>query len=180
MMTLRSWKGSTGRMWHLTLPYMGRMLMERYMTLWVNTCEYSPVLMVFPIVVCVFVDVIHKGLLIIVVFITSCSLKCWSCVICCTPAGSQRVEHLPSGHHFGYCWTWKWHHYWGCQYTLLVFWHVEDHLCMAHWGHGPLQYQLLALWRAQIMVKTLTTIFLISAEIKLLILTHSNIIVILT
>lgn len=35
MTTLRSWKGNTGRMWHLTLPYMGRMLTGLCMTLWV-------------------------------------------------------------------------------------------------------------------------------------------------
>lgn len=35
MMTLRSWKGSTGRTWLLTLPYMEQMLMGLCMTLWV-------------------------------------------------------------------------------------------------------------------------------------------------
>lgn len=44
-MTLRSWKGSTGRMWHLTRPFMGRMLMERYMTLWVFTACFWPLLL---------------------------------------------------------------------------------------------------------------------------------------
>lgn len=71
-----------------------------------------------------------------------------------TPAGSQRVEHLPFRHHIGHCGTWKWHYHWGRQYTLPVFWHVEDHICLAHGGHGPLQHQLLALWRTQVLVKT--------------------------
>lgn len=47
MMTLRSWKGSTGRTWHLTLPFMGQMLMERYMTLWVFTACFWPLLWLF-------------------------------------------------------------------------------------------------------------------------------------
>lgn len=67
-------------------------------------------------------------------------------------AGSQRVEHLPFRHHIGHCGTWKWHHHWGRQYTLPLFWHVEDHICLAHRGHGPLQHQLLALWRTQVLV----------------------------
>lgn len=37
MITLRSWKGSTGRMWPLTPLYTGQMLMERCMIQWVDT-----------------------------------------------------------------------------------------------------------------------------------------------
>lgn len=46
--------------------------------------------------VCVSVDLIHKGRLITVFII------CLSCIISSTPAGCQRVEHLPPEHHFGY------------------------------------------------------------------------------
>lgn len=71
-----------------------------------------------------------------------------------TPAGSQRVEHLSFRYYIGHCGTWKWDYHWGRQYTLPVFWYVEDHICLAYGGHGPLQHQLLALWRTQVLVKT--------------------------
>ena len=92
--------------------------------------------------------------LIIVVCRTSWSPICWSSSFCSIPAGRERVEYLPVGHCLGHRGARQRHHYWGCQHAILVLWYVEDHLCMAHRGHGSLQHQLLALWRAQVMVKT--------------------------
>lgn len=45
-----------------------------------------------------------------------------------------------------------WCVYSGSKHTLSVLWNVEDQLLLAHGGHGPLQHQLPALWRAQILV----------------------------
>ena len=66
--------------------------------------------------------------------------------------GHSRVEHWPPQHVAGYGGAGVRHRYWGCQYSLYVFRHVEDHICMAHWGHGPLQHQLPALRTAQVLV----------------------------
>jgi hypothetical protein len=40
----------------------------------------------------------------------------------------------------------------GGQHCLPLLWHVENNLCLAHRGHGPLQYQLLTLRRAKELV----------------------------
>lgn len=46
-----------------------------------------------------------------------------------------QIEHNP-----GYCGEWKWHNHWRSEYSLPIFWHVENFLCLAHRGHGSLQY----------------------------------------
>lgn len=40
----------------------------------------------------------------------------------------------------------------GGQHSVSLLWDVEDHLLLAHRGHGPVQHQLPSLWRAQVLV----------------------------
>lgn len=87
MMTLRSWKGSTGRMWRLTLPYMGQMLMELYMTLWVDTSWVWLLLWIFISIdyccLCVcWPDTPQMLRLIIVIFITALLILCYLLCSC--------------------------------------------------------------------------------------------------
>lgn len=72
-------------------------------------------------------------------------------IIACSPE-HWRMEHRPSKHTAGYGGAGMWDRHWGCQHSILVFWHVEDNLCLAHWRHGPLQHQLLALRAVQVLV----------------------------
>lgn len=131
MTTLRNWKGSTGRTWLSTLQYTGRMLTGLCMTLWVLNPlgvvahqKWSQFCSLF------FFFRFQSGHGVIVFFSV--------CYV--TAVGSQRVEHLPFRHHTGHCGTGKWHHHRRCQHTLPVFWYVEDHICLAHRGHGPVQH----------------------------------------
>lgn len=43
----------------------------------------------------------------------------------------------------------------GSQHSVSVLRHVEDHLLLAHGGHGPVQHQLPPLRRAQVLVSFL-------------------------
>lgn len=43
----------------------------------------------------------------------------------------------------------------GGQHSVSVLRHVEDHILLAHGGHGPVQHQLPPLWRAQVLVSSL-------------------------
>lgn len=78
-----------------------------------------------------------------------CKLLIKMPVIC---SGHSRVEHWPPQHTAGYGGAGVWHRHWGCQHSLPLFWHVEDHIRLAHWGHGSLQHQLPALWTVQVLV----------------------------
>ncbi|KAK8768868.1 hypothetical protein V5799_014665, partial [Amblyomma americanum] len=62
------------------------------------------------------------------------------------------VQHQPPEHDPGPGGPGLWHQDRGCQHSLPVLWHVEDHFCMAHGRHGPLLHQLPALWGAQVVV----------------------------
>lgn len=130
MMTLRNWKGSTGRTWLSTLQYMGRMLTGLCTTPWVLKplgvfAHQSEVKFVF-----LFFSIVVRPRTEIFLF-SVCDV---------IAVGSQRVEHLPFRHHTGHCGTGKWHHHRRCQHTLPVFWHVEDHFCLAYRGYGPVQH----------------------------------------
>lgn len=64
------------------------------------------------------------------------SAKCTS-----APAsGCRRVERGPFEHHPGHGGAREWHHHRGGEHALPVLWHVEDHVRLAHRGHGPLQH----------------------------------------
>jgi len=39
-------------------------------------------------------------------------------------------------------------------HVVLVLWYVEDHVPLAHGGHGPLRHQLPALWCSKVLVRT--------------------------
>lgn len=67
--------------------------------------------------------------------------------------GCDRMEHRTSQHHSGHRGEWEWYQDQRSQHTLPLFWHVEECLCMAHRGHGSVQHQLPALWRAKILVQ---------------------------
>ncbi len=70
------------------------------------------------------------------------------------------MEHWPSQHTAGYGGAGVWHRDRRRQHSLPLLWHVEDHICLAHGGHGPLQHQLPALWTIEVLVSRCFFFFL--------------------
>lgn len=62
------------------------------------------------------------------------------------------MEYWQSEHPLRYGGTWVWHYYRRCKHSLPLLWDVEDNICVAYWGHGSVQHQLLAFWGAKILV----------------------------
>lgn len=65
------------------------------------------------------------------------------------------MEHRTSQHHSGHCGERERDQDQRSQHTISVFWDVEECLRMAHRGHGSVQHQLPALWRAKVLVQLL-------------------------
>lgn len=64
------------------------------------------------------------------------------------------VEYWPAENNPGLGGKGEWDHHRGCEHPVPVLWHVEDILCLAHWRHGPVQHQLPALRRTQVLVQS--------------------------
>lgn len=68
--------------------------------------------------------------------------------------GCDRVEYWSSEHYSGHGGERKWGHDKRSKHSVSLFWHVEEHVCLAHRGHGSLQHQLPSLRRTQVLVQT--------------------------
>lgn len=55
-------------------------------------------------------------------------------------AGCERMERGALEYHTWHCGAWEWDHYRGSKHALPLLWHVENHFCLAYWGHGSLQH----------------------------------------
>lgn len=62
------------------------------------------------------------------------------------------MEHRPPELHPGRHRGGLWRFHSGGQHSVSLLWDVEDHLLLAHRGHGPVQHQLPSLWGAQVLV----------------------------
>lgn len=69
--------------------------------------------------------------------------------------GNYGVEHRPSKHSPGHGGAGVWDRHRGSEHTVPVLRHVENHLCVAHGGHGPLQHQLPAFRATKVLVSIL-------------------------
>lgn len=109
--------------------------------------------------------VVHHG-----VNLLKLMCKLWSdtiqvlieCTISYLPLGCQGMEYWQLEHNPWHSGKGEWHQDQRREHTISVLWDVEEHICLAHWRHGPLQHQLSTLWRAQVLVrkKTLQNIVL--------------------
>ncbi len=62
------------------------------------------------------------------------------------------MEYWPSQHYFGHCGEREWNHNQRSQHSISLLRDVEEHIRLAHRGHGSLQHQLPALRRTQVLV----------------------------
>ena len=67
------------------------------------------------------------------------------------------VEYWPAENNPGLGGKGERDYHWGREHPIPVLRHVEDILCLAHRRHGPVQHQLPALRRTQILVKSACT-----------------------
>lgn len=68
--------------------------------------------------------------------------------------GCDGVEYWSSEHYFGHGRERKWGHNKRSKHSVSLFRDVEEHVCLAHRGHGSLQHQLPSLRRTQVLVQS--------------------------